>query len=109
VAVWAALVVGGVYMIRAIRQLLHGPLPERWANLADTANAWRKLPFRFVAGLSVLFGGFPSALTRRIEPAVASLVNGFDRPALVEVWWARPESGPRKSWCARQGGRITKP
>ena len=84
VAVWAALVVGGVYMIRAIRQLLHGPLPERWANLSDSVSAWRKLPFALLLGCLFLFGGFPSALTRRIEPAVGLLVKGLERPALVE-------------------------
>jgi NADH-quinone oxidoreductase subunit M len=85
VAVWAALVIGGVYMIRAIRQLLHGPLPERWANLADTANAWRKLPFALLLGCLFWFGAFPSTLTRRIEPALAPTLAGFNRPALVEL------------------------
>jgi len=31
-AVWAALVIGAVYMLRAIRNMLHGPLPTAsWA------------------------------------------------------------------------------
>jgi NADH-quinone oxidoreductase subunit M len=85
IAVWAALVVGGVYMIRAIRQLLHGPLPERWAHLTDTANAWRKLPFVLLLGCLIGFGAFPSALTRRIEPAITPMVSGFNHPALVEL------------------------
>jgi NADH-quinone oxidoreductase subunit M len=83
-AVWAALVIGGVYMIRAIRQLLHGPLPERWIGLVDAANAWRKLPYALLLGCLFFFGGFPSTLTRRIEPAIAPLVSGLNRPALAE-------------------------
>jgi NADH-quinone oxidoreductase subunit M len=106
VAVWAALVVSGVYMIRAIRQLLHGPLPERWANLTDASSAWRKLPFALLLGCLFLFGGFPSSLTRRIEPAVASLVNGLDRPALVErAGSARLESDPLLTGV-RAGGEV---
>ncbi len=29
-ALWGALVIGGVYMTRAVRNVLHGPLPEKW-------------------------------------------------------------------------------
>jgi NADH-quinone oxidoreductase subunit M len=106
VAVWAALVVSGVYMIRAIRQLLHGPLPERWANLTDASNAWRKLPFALLLGCLFLLGGFPSVLTRRVEPAIASLINGLGRPALVERAGAvRPGSDPLLTGV-RAGGEV---
>jgi NADH-quinone oxidoreductase subunit M len=83
VAVWAALVIGAVYMLRAIRRLLHGPMPERWSKVVDTANAWRKLPFALLLGCLFLFGGFPSILTRRIEPAVAGLLGGSGRPEVA--------------------------
>src|SRR5258706_4861944 len=43
-ACWAALIVGAIYMLRAVRQMLHGPLPEEWANISD-AHLWRKIPF----------------------------------------------------------------
>jgi NADH-quinone oxidoreductase subunit M len=83
VAVWAALVIGAVYMLRAIRQMLHGPLSERWLSVADTANAWRKLPFALLLGCLFLFGGFPSILVRRIEPAVALLLSERGGPELA--------------------------
>src|ERR1039457_1753955 len=44
IALWGALVIGGIYMTRAIRNILHGPLPEKWNSLSDASNAWRKLP-----------------------------------------------------------------
>ncbi len=107
-AIWAALVIGGVYMTRAIRQLLHGPLPDCWANLTDTTNTWRKLPYALLLGCLFLFGGFPSVLTRRIEPAIVTLVDrlnpssaaGFGVPARLQTMdlsadaSGREESGP---------------
>ena len=43
-ACWGALIIGAVYMLRAVRKMLHGPLPAKWEGIAD-ATAWRKLPF----------------------------------------------------------------
>jgi len=40
-----ALIIGAVYMLRAVRTILHGPLPEKWANLADCAALLAKAPF----------------------------------------------------------------
>ena len=34
-ACWGALIIGAVYMLRAVRAMLHGPLPEKWAGVAD--------------------------------------------------------------------------
>jgi NADH-quinone oxidoreductase subunit M len=75
VAVWGAVVLGGVYMIRAIRDLLHGPLPERWTGIADAPNAWRKLPYVLLLACLLLFGAMPSLLTNRIEPAAAVVIR----------------------------------
>src|SRR5580658_511798 len=44
-AVWGGLVIGGIYMTRAVRKILHGPMPDKFANLADATNPWRKLPY----------------------------------------------------------------
>jgi NADH-quinone oxidoreductase subunit M len=74
-AAWAALVIGGVYMLRAIRALLHGPLPERWANLTDPPNAWRRLPFVLLLACLFVFGLWPRLLTDRIQPTAAAIVS----------------------------------
>ena len=42
VAAWGGLLIAALYMLRAVRNVLHGPLPERWAQLSD-ASPWRKL------------------------------------------------------------------
>ena len=36
-AVWGALIIGAVYMLRAVRAILHGPVPVRMANVLDAA------------------------------------------------------------------------
>src|SRR6185369_8572022 len=43
-ATWGGLIIGAVYMLRAVRSLLHGPVAETRESLAD-ANAWRRMPF----------------------------------------------------------------
>jgi NADH-quinone oxidoreductase subunit M len=73
-ACWGALIIGAVYMLRAVRNMLHGPLPEKWANVADAPNAWRKAPFVVLLAGLLLFGCFPRLLADKIQPAVASLL-----------------------------------
>jgi NADH-quinone oxidoreductase subunit M len=74
VAAWGALVIAAIYMLRAVRNILHGPLPERWAAVPD-ASAWRKLPFALLLGALIGFGIFPRGLIERIKPSVAAIIN----------------------------------
>ncbi len=79
-AAWGALVIGAIYMLRAIRNVVHGPLPERWQALAD-ANAWRKLPFALLLGCLLVLGCWPRVMADRIEPSarvIVELANGRD-------------------------------
>src|SRR5439155_3525069 len=39
-ACWGALLVGAIYLLRAVRAILHGPLPEQWTGVTD-AHLWR--------------------------------------------------------------------
>src|SRR6185503_20005651 len=43
-AAWGALLIGAVYMLRAVRSVLHGELAPKFADLPD-AGPWRKVPF----------------------------------------------------------------
>jgi len=77
-AVWGALVIGGVYMTRAIRDILHGPLPQKWNQLADASNLWRKLPYALLLASLFVFGCFPKLLTDKIAhdtKPIADLVS----------------------------------
>ena len=71
---WGALIIGAVYMLRAIRSILHGPLPEHLAAVRD-ASAWRKVPFALLAGSLLVFGIFPKMLTDKIKPSAESIVG----------------------------------
>jgi len=73
-AVWGALVIGGVYMTRAIRTTLHGPLPARWNELRD-ATFWRRVPFVLLLASLFIFGCFPKLLTDKIQPDVKPLIT----------------------------------
>jgi NADH-quinone oxidoreductase subunit M len=69
-ACWGASVVGAIYMLRAIRAMLHGALPGKWATVADASNAWRKAPFVILLAGLLVFGFFPRLLTEKIVPSV---------------------------------------
>jgi NADH-quinone oxidoreductase subunit M len=73
-AVWGALVIGGVYMLRTIRNVLHGPLAIEWERIADASNPWRRLPFALLIALLLVFGFFPRLLTDKIKPVAAEIV-----------------------------------
>jgi NADH-quinone oxidoreductase subunit M len=76
IALWGALVIGGIYMTRAIRNILHGPLPEKWNSLAD-ANLWRKLPYALLLVSLLVFGFLPKLLTEKINPDAQKIVESF--------------------------------
>jgi NADH-quinone oxidoreductase subunit M len=73
IALWGALVIGGIYMTRAIRNVLHGPLPEKWNSLTD-ANLWRKLPYALLLVSLLIFGFVPKLLTEKINPDAQKIV-----------------------------------
>ena len=73
IAAWGALVVGAIYMLRAVRSILHGPLAEGLPAVQD-ANLWRKVPFAILIAALILFGIAPGLLTKKIEPAAKEIV-----------------------------------
>lgn len=78
-AAYGALIVGALYMLRAVRQMMHGPLPERWATLPD-ATPLQKVPYVLLLAALLVFGVFPRLLTDQIKPAVAQIVDMVTRP-----------------------------
>jgi NADH-quinone oxidoreductase subunit M len=73
-AVWGALIIGAIYMTRAIRNILHGPVPEKFSTLAD-AGLWRKLPYALLLASLLLFGFLPKLLTEKINPDAQKIVS----------------------------------
>jgi NADH-quinone oxidoreductase subunit M len=76
-ACWGASMVGAIYMLRALRTLLHGPPVEKWSGLIDAPNAWRRAPFIMLLGSLLLFGCFPRLLTDKIQTSVEPIVARF--------------------------------
>ena len=75
-AVWGALVIGAVYMLRAIRKILHGPENEETSSLLADATDWRRrAPFVLLLATLLLFGFAPRLLTSKIQPSAKALVN----------------------------------
>jgi NADH:ubiquinone oxidoreductase subunit 4 (subunit M) len=60
-------------MLRAVRNILHGPLAENMENVQD-ANLWRKTPFLLLLASLLLFGVAPRLLTAKIDPAAREIV-----------------------------------
>jgi len=73
VAAWGALVVGAIYMLRAVRNILHGPVAENLPVLSD-AGLWRKVPFALLLVALLVFGLAPRLLTNKIEPTAKKIV-----------------------------------
>jgi hypothetical protein len=67
-------VVGAIYLLRAIRAMLHGPLPEKWDGVTDAAHFWRKMPYGVLLASLLVFGFFPRLLTDKIGPSVSEKV-----------------------------------
>ena len=94
-AAWAALIVGAVYMLRAIRSLLQGPLPDKWSEVTDTPGLWRKLPFAVLLACLIAFGFFPRLLTDKIQPDAGRVVQAVktDRTVVQSSPDGQPPSG----------------
>lgn len=78
-AAWGALLVAAIYMLRAIREMLHGPLGESWSKAADPVGGWRRLPFAVLVVCLLVIGVWPRILTDRIGPSVAPIVEVMSR------------------------------
>jgi NADH-quinone oxidoreductase subunit M len=79
VAAWGGLIIAALYMLRAVRNILHGPMPDQWMSVSD-ASHWRKLPFVLLLAALIGFGVFPYSLTERIKPSVEAILNAASPP-----------------------------
>jgi NADH-quinone oxidoreductase subunit M len=73
-AVWGALLIGAVYMLRAVRIVMHGPDRSYATNVTD-ASAWRRVPFVLLLGSLLVFGFFPKLLTDKVQPVTEQIVQ----------------------------------
>lgn len=83
-AVWG-LVLTGVYLLRAVKDVWFGDLPERWKDLKDATTPLQKLPYVLLIGVLLYFGFRPQPML--------DLVEGSVRPILVRIEAAADEGG----------------
>jgi NADH-quinone oxidoreductase subunit M len=76
-AAWGALLIGAIYMLRAVRLMLQGPLSERWAKVTDAPHLWRKTPYLVLLAGLLVFGFYPRLLTDKIKLSVQPIVERF--------------------------------
>jgi NADH-quinone oxidoreductase subunit M len=82
-AVWGGLVIAAVYMLRAVRSILHGPLPEAFVNISDAKLG--KIPLALLLITLLWFGIWPRALTKKITPAAERIVQMISKPSPVAL------------------------
>ena len=80
---WGALVIGAIYMLRAVRDVWHGEATSQWAAARD-ASAWRRTPFVLLLAALLVIGVWPRLLTDKIEPSVRAIV-GTGMPGGISV------------------------
>ena len=74
IAAWSALVIGGLYMLRAIRNILHGSQGEDWDNASD-AKPLVATAFGLLLAMLLVFGFAPNLLTKRINGEVEKILR----------------------------------
>ena len=84
VALWGALIIAAIYMLRGVRNVLHGPIPENLLHVRD-ATLWRKLPFALLLAALLGFGIFPNSLIQRIKPAAEQVLRIPKAPETAAV------------------------
>lgn len=82
-AIWGALIIAGVYMLRAIRKIWHGD--KQWTGISDATTFWRKVPYGLLLGGLIFFGFFPRLLTDNIKASVGPVVRMVGAEAIEMV------------------------
>ena len=68
-AVWG-LVITGVYLLRAVKNVWYVDMPERWAGLKDAVTPMQKTPYIVLIGVLVFFGFYPKTMLATVEQGV---------------------------------------
>ena len=115
VAAWGGLLIGAIYMLRAVRTVLHGNLPETWRSLRD-ASPLQRVPYVLLLAALLIFGCFPSLLTDQIKPVaeqIVTMATGKATPkptsAIVRSDTLPPTSGAERNISASAGGTPALP
>jgi NADH-quinone oxidoreductase subunit M len=89
-ALWGALVIGAIYMLRAAQAVLHGPLGQKWTAIEDTTNPWRRVPFILLTASLLVLGCYPRLMTDKIRTSAEAMLERPTPIAAVAVEGERP-------------------
>jgi NADH-quinone oxidoreductase subunit M len=103
-AAWAALMIGAIYMLRAVRNILHGPPKEEWAGVTDASHPWRKAPFVMLLAALLIFGCLPRLLTDKIRDGVEPVVSAANSRAIAAGSIESGRGQPHSKTLAREAG-----
>ena len=98
-AVWG-LVITGVYLLRAVKDVWYGDMADRWAKLKDATSPIQKLPYVMLAAVLVLFGFWPQPMLNLAEQGVRPIVERIhavqaEHAEAEDAARATPEMGQR--------------
>lgn len=103
-ALGAALVVGAVYMLRAVRAIVHGPVPAAGPAGGDVPGGSGRWPYALLLAGLLCLGWIPQLLVGKVEPAVARM-RSADRSGVLASG-AAPEAGSVKGFSAETSFRL---
>lgn len=76
-AVWG-LVITGVYMLRAIKNVWYGDMPERWKDLRDARTPVQRAPYLVLIGTLLLFGFWPQPMIDVIHQGAEPVIRRIE-------------------------------
>jgi NADH-quinone oxidoreductase subunit M len=71
-AVWG-LVIGAVYLLRAVKGIWYGDMPARWKGLKDARTPVQRAPYALLVATLLIFGFFPQAMVGVIHQGAQPL------------------------------------
>ncbi len=89
-AVWG-LVITGVYLLRAVKNVWYGDMPERWKGLKDARGGIQRAPYAVLIVVLLLFGFWPQPMLDVVHQGVEPLVERLDG---ARERAARPRAAP---------------
>jgi NADH-quinone oxidoreductase subunit M len=93
-AVWG-LVITGVYLLRAVKDIWFGEMRPRWRGLVDARRVHERLPYVVLVAALLFFGFHPQPMLSRIQQGTDPIVRRLDRANGVRTSAAEPGSAAR--------------
>jgi NADH-quinone oxidoreductase subunit M len=91
-AVWG-LVITGVYLLRAVKDIWFGEIKPRWRGLVDARRFEERLPYVVLVGALLFFGFYPQPMLSVIQQGTDPIVRRLERANGARAG-VRPDAAP---------------